>query len=56
MNLENFYPKIRTYPYSNPEKLVQGLHRGEQQYIADGLAVGQEHAHAVDAEAQATAF
>ena len=33
--------------------LVQRLHGGEQQNVADGLAVGQQHGHAVDAEADA---
>jgi len=32
---------------------VQRLHRGEQQYIPDRLAVGQQHRHSVDAEADA---
>jgi len=32
---------------------VQRLHRGEQQHVADCLAVGQQHRHAVDAEADA---
>ena len=32
---------------------VQRLHDGEQQHIADRLAVGQQHAHSVDAEADA---
>jgi len=32
---------------------VQRLHRGEQQHIPDRLAVGQQHAHSVDAEADA---
>jgi len=32
--------------------LVLALHRGEQQNISDRLAVGQEHGHAVDAEAE----
>ena len=34
-------------------RLAQSLHRGEQQDVADGLAVGQQHGHAVDAEADA---
>ena len=33
--------------------LVQRLHRGEQQHIPDRLTVGQQHAHSVDAEADA---
>ena len=33
-------------------RLAQSLHRGEQQNIADRLAVGQQHGHAVDAEAE----
>ena len=33
--------------------LVQTLHCGEQQYIPDRLAVGQQHRHSVDAEADA---
>jgi len=33
--------------------LVQRLHGGEQQHIADGRAVGEQHDHAVDAVADA---
>ena len=33
--------------------LVQTLHGGEEEDVADRLAVGQQHAHAVDAEADA---
>ena len=33
--------------------LVDGLHRGEQQNIADGGAVGEQHDQAVHTEAQA---
>ena len=32
---------------------VQRLHGGEQQHIANRLTIGQQHAHSVDAEADA---
>ena len=38
-----------------PRSLVRfRAHRGEQQHVADGGAVGEEHDHAVDAPADAT--
>ena len=40
-------------PLSRKALLVQTLHGGEEQYVADRLAVGQQHGHAVDAEADA---
>ena len=33
--------------------LTHGLHGGEEQHVADGSAVGHQHDHAVQAEAQA---
>ena len=33
--------------------LTHGLHGGEEQHVADGGAVGHQHDHAVQAEAQA---
>ena len=49
-NLVRFGNKPRK-PLSRKALLVQSLHGGEQQNISDGLAVGQQHGHAVDAEA-----
>ena len=49
-------PQIPENPCNSPLLnllLVQTFHGGEQQNIADGLAVGQQHGHAVDAEADA---
>jgi len=34
-------------------KLCQGLHGGEEQYVADAVGIGEQHYEAVEAEAQA---
>ena len=34
--------------------LVDGLHRGEEQHIANGCGVGEQHHQTVDAETQTT--
>ena len=52
-NLVRFGNKPRK-PLSRKALLVQSLHGGEQQDVADGLAVGQQHDKAVEAEAEAT--
>ena len=50
-NLVCFGNKPRK-PLPRKALLVQTLHGGEQQAVADGGGVGQEHGHAVDAEAE----
>ena len=55
INLVHFAPKSPVFfailYRSYDTKLVDGLHRREQQNIADGGAVGQEHDETVNAEA-----
>ena len=49
-------PQIPENPCNSPLLsllLVQTLHRGEQQHIPDRLTIGQQHAHSVNAEADA---
>ena len=51
-NLVRFGNKPRK-PLSCKALLVQSLHGGEQQDIADGLRIRQQHAHSVDAKTYA---
>ena len=39
-------------PLSPGTSSVDGLHRGEEQHVADGVGVGQQHDQAIHAEAQ----
>ena len=50
-NLVRFGNKPRK-PLSRKALLVQSLHGGEQQDVADGCGIGQQHHETVDAEAQ----
>ena len=40
-------------PLSPSTSSVDGLHRGEEEYVADGVGVGEQHDQAIHAEAQA---
>ena len=40
-------------PLSSGASSVDGLHRGEQEDVADGVGVGQQHDEAIHAEAEA---
>ena len=46
-------PSNRSYSPILQQFLLLALHGGEQQNVADCLTVGQQHGHAVDAEADA---
>ena len=40
-------------PLSPSPSSVDGLHRGEEEYVADGVGVGEQHDQAIHAEAKA---
>ena len=40
-------------PLSPSASSVDGLHRGEEQYVADGVGVGEQHDQAIHTEAEA---
>ena len=40
-------------PLSPGASSVDGLHRGEEEHVADGVGVGQQHDQAIHAEAEA---
>ena len=46
-------PSTASNPLSPSTSSVDGLHRGEEQHVADGVGVGQKHDQAIHAEAQA---
>ena len=46
-------PSTASNPLSPSASSVDGLHRGEEEDVADGVGVGQQHDQAIHAEAEA---
>ena len=46
-------PSTASNPLSPSTSSVDGLHRGEEEDVADGVGVGEQHDQAIHAEAQA---
>ena len=52
MQSHKMSPILRGIPTIYSGKSGQRLHRGEQQHIADGRRIGEQHHHAVHTESQ----